>query len=327
MDERISVVVPVYNAEKYISVCVESLLAQTYKVLEILLVDDGSTDRSYEICGEYAQMDGRIRVIHQENQGVGAARNTGIENASGSYLSFIDADDYVAKDYFERLYQDVLANQADIACCNFVELYQGKTVQTLPLPMVRESRLVSNSLGFYEDTVAWKEAYWSCVTAKLIKAEIAKKFRFPSLKYGEDHVYLFDLFSTDPVVYLDAYGGYYYVRNDSSATLSKGDYSIPRCLDELAMQEYKLENLPGKAAGLKNRYRDFCALQIHALARAVVVSGSPEERKQYRGLLCEKIQEAFLHSEAISPRTKLYLWLYRYLPWLYRCLLRIKSAR
>lgn len=321
----ISVIVPVYNAEEFLSVCLDSLLAQTYQELEILLVDDGSTDRSFEICQGYAAKDSRIRVLHQENQGVGAARNTGINAASGGYLSFIDADDYVAKDYFERLCRDMVDFHADIVCCNLTEIFRGETVQILPLPLVQLPRLVTESRELYADIVGDQEAYWSCSTCKLIKTDLAKKFRFTSLKYGEDQVFMFDLFSTGPVVYLDDYPGYYYVRNDSSATMRKGSDSIARCMDELTMYEYKLSNLPDTAAEVKDRYRDRCALGVHALARAVVISGSPEERKAYRKMLCGKIQELFTYPQAISTRNKLYLGLYRYLPWLYRWLLLVKN--
>lgn len=325
LDSLISVVVPVYNAERYLAACLDSLLAQTYQELEILAVDDGSTDRSYALCKEYAAKDRRVRVIHQENQGVGAARNTGIQNATGGYISFVDSDDYVKADYFEQLYQDMIQYCVDIVCCNLVEIYQGKIVQMIPTPMVRKDRCIIDSRTLYEDVVLPNEIYWSCVTVKLIRMELAKQFRFPSLKYGEDQIYMFDLFSTSPSVYLDSYQGYYYVRNDTSATLAKRAYSIIRCADELEMYEYKLTHLPNVEAGVKNRYIDQWAIAIHSMAKATEITGTKEERKMYRSMLCEKIQKALAHSGPISKRTKLYLRLYQYLPWLYRWLFTTKK--
>lgn len=103
MIPTISVVVPVYNAENYISRCVESVLDQTYCNWQMILVDDGSKDKSLEICQKYANEDNRINVIHQENAGPGIARNAGIAKASGNYVVFIDSDDYIEKDYFQLL--------------------------------------------------------------------------------------------------------------------------------------------------------------------------------------------------------------------------------
>ena len=100
----ISIIIPVYRVEKYLRACVDSVLAQTYKNLEIILVDDGSPDNCGQICEEYAAKDGRVRVIHQTNQGVAAARNSGLEIATGEYIGFVDSDDYIDSDMYEYLY-------------------------------------------------------------------------------------------------------------------------------------------------------------------------------------------------------------------------------
>lgn len=104
LDTLISVIIPVYNVEKYLKECIESVLEQTYSNLEILLIDDGSTDKSLEICESYANIDERIVVIHQINKGLSSARNIGIENACGEYLVFVDSDDCINKMMIEKLY-------------------------------------------------------------------------------------------------------------------------------------------------------------------------------------------------------------------------------
>mgnify|MGYP002511105663 CR=1 FL=1 len=124
----ISVIVPVYQVSKYIRECVDSLLCQTYRRLEIILVDDGSTDGSGEICDSYAKEDDRIRVIHQENRGLSAARNTGLDYASGEYVAFVDSDDYVEPAYIEELYRLIVEYRADIAACMFVRV--GETEES-----------------------------------------------------------------------------------------------------------------------------------------------------------------------------------------------------
>lgn len=116
----VTIIVPVYNVHAYVGECVESLLHQTYTNLEIILVDDGSTDGSGAVCDEYAEKDSRIRVIHQENQGPSAARNAGLDHASGEYAAFVDSDDVVASVFTERLYRLLRKYHADIAACAFV---------------------------------------------------------------------------------------------------------------------------------------------------------------------------------------------------------------
>ncbi|MDE6319310.1 MAG: glycosyltransferase [Lachnospiraceae bacterium] len=117
----ISIIVPVYQVKEYIEECVESLLAQTYTNLEILLVDDGSTDGSGAMCDEYAVKDSRVRVIHQENQGPSVARNQGLDHARGEYVAFVDSDDVVMPDFIETLFGILNKYQADIAACAYIK--------------------------------------------------------------------------------------------------------------------------------------------------------------------------------------------------------------
>ena len=117
----ISIIVPVYQVRDYVGECVESIRQQTYTNLEILLVDDGSTDGSGEMCDEYARTDERIRVIHQENRGQAGARNTGLDNVQGEYIAFVDSDDLVLPDYIEVLYMLLTKHAADLAACAYVK--------------------------------------------------------------------------------------------------------------------------------------------------------------------------------------------------------------
>lgn len=121
-DDLISIVVPIYKAEQYLSQCVNSILEQTYRNIEIILVDDGSPDRCPEICDYFGKTDSRVRVIHQENKGLSAARNIGLEVAKGSYITFIDSDDYVGKHFVERLYDAISREYADISICDYLKV-------------------------------------------------------------------------------------------------------------------------------------------------------------------------------------------------------------
>lgn len=126
--DLISVIVPVFNVEQYFERCVTSLINQTYKNLEIILVDDGSTDNCPKMCDEFAIADRRIKVIHKENGGQGIARNSGLEIASGNYVTFVDSDDYLCETYIEKLYSALIKNKADMAICAYSVYTANKTV-------------------------------------------------------------------------------------------------------------------------------------------------------------------------------------------------------
>ena len=126
MEELISIVIPVYNAEKYIDRCMESIVSQTYQSIEIIAVDDGSSDKSVDKLREWKNKDKRIKVIEKENTGVSDTRNKGICAAKGTYLCFVDVDDYLEKKYVEVLHDTIVKDETDIVSCNFITEYEGE---------------------------------------------------------------------------------------------------------------------------------------------------------------------------------------------------------
>lgn len=135
---KVSIIIPVYNSEKYLEECINSLLNQTYKNIEIILINDGSTDSSYEICMKYKKYD-FIKIINQENQGVSAARNTGLKNATGEFIMFVDCDDYVANNIVEELLKNM--SDCDMAICEYNELYKNTLI---PIPINNKDRVINN---------------------------------------------------------------------------------------------------------------------------------------------------------------------------------------
>lgn len=127
MNRLISIIVPVYNSEKYLNRCIDSLINQKYKNIEIILINDGSTDRSGEICNEYCEKDDRIITIHKKNEGVSSARNIGLEYANGDYIAFCDSDDWVEEDIYEILFNSLNSNNSQLAFCHFCT---GKVIKT-----------------------------------------------------------------------------------------------------------------------------------------------------------------------------------------------------
>lgn len=324
--KKISAIIPVYNAEQYVGKCIDSILAQTHTDFEIILINDGSKDNSEQICTEYTEKYSNIKLINKENGGVSAARNTGVEHATGEYVSFIDADDTITPDYFETLFNCAQKNDADIVCCDFFEILNGQSV-SMNTPKVLTPRLVDSEYELFFDLVDCKEAYGTSVWAKIIKTSLAKKVKFKPLSFGEDQIYMFDLFALNPKVYLVDYKGYYYIRNEDSVTVKSGDFSIKRNLDELEMHRYKFENLPTDAKALYPRFYDRYAASVSVLARTAAMQSSKAERSECRKKALEIIKDVKKHSNMISARTKIYLGLYQYMPWLYRWLLVLKDGK
>ena len=324
MDELISIIVPVYNAEKYLPACVESLLNQTYDAMEVILVNDGSKDGSAALCDAYAARDSRVRVIHQENQGVSAARNAGIDCAAGKYVAFVDADDYVEPDYLEHLHGELTAHDADFVTCCYQEISHGDAPKSA-IPFVGASRMVTEKADYFEDMAAIKEDYWSTIWAKLYRRDLIGDTRFcRTLKYGEDHVFFYDLMCKGPRGCLDTYRGYYYVRNESSVTAFRNASNVFRCENEMKMCEYKLRNLPGDVQHLKGGFWELYGHSIHNMARALALSGTKAERRKYRNDLRQRIAECFRETGALSGQTKVFLKLYYHLPCVYSLLIQAK---
>lgn len=319
-DKLISIIVPVYQVEAYLPACVRSILNQNYSNWELILVDDGSKDRCGVLCDQYAAQDARIRVIHQQNQGVSKARNAGLDAAQGDYLVFVDSDDLVKTDFLQVLYQNLVEYDADIACCGAVAEGGEIPVNDIP-PLVRRSRMITDPEEFYADIAANSEIYWSCIWGKLFRAELAKKYRFRELRYGEDQLYMFDLFSQKPKVHLDIYEGYYYVNRSSSAMGSSQGRNLRRLHDVMEMEYYRLTNLPPVKPEIQHALAERCAKQTHSFAYSRVVLGVQERD----ALLEEVIENLWDRHSMLSVSMQLSMGLLRYAPWLYGLLVKIKN--
>ena len=157
----ISVIVPVYNTEKYLEKCVMSILNQTYKNLEIILIDDGSTDNSPQICDSLAEKDNRITVIHQPNGGVSSARNTGLDNTHGDYIMFVDSDDYIAPNMIEFLSENI--GDTDIAMCGYNSVDENGNLSPQENVTVADGIISIDTFWnyFYTDTRIYYVTLWA----------------------------------------------------------------------------------------------------------------------------------------------------------------------
>lgn len=208
----ISVIVPVYNIEKYVSECIESIMQQTYQNLQIILVDDGSTDKSGEICEEYASLDKRIEVIHQQNGGLVVARKKGLEKAKGEYIGFVDGDDYIEPNMYQMLYDEIIKNSADIVHSALGTKNEKRLVYKKEL---KEFLSRSDKEKFLTTAVFGTQKYIEhSMCIKLFKSELVKEsysYVLNNMPYGEDLInFLICIMSCNKVVLLDE--GYYHYR-------------------------------------------------------------------------------------------------------------------
>lgn len=223
--KKVSVIVPVYNVEKYLRKCVESIKNQTYQNLEIILVNDGSTDHSGMICDDLSQTDVRIVVIHKENGGLADARNAGMDISTGDYIGFVDSDDYIDEDFYEILVDNLHKYNADVSCCRYSNVWEdGK------------KELIGNdeSINVYEGTEALKEYLYGKTmdpfsVNKLYKAELLgnatyldTRFRFIKGILSEDNPFCVELFKRTKKVILVGKSKYNYLQaREGAITNSK----------------------------------------------------------------------------------------------------------
>ena len=187
MQDRISIIVPVYNVENYLSKCIDSIVNQTYDNLEIVLVDDGSTDKSKAICDKYAMQDKRIILLHGINQGLSAARNKGICLASGKYIGFVDGDDYIDPEMYDLLYNYLIKYGADIAMCGYRQIDAETNIlneyKSSDCPNVLEKDMIISASQLFEyEEKSINVSVWN----KLYKSSLFDRIRFPEGKIYED---------------------------------------------------------------------------------------------------------------------------------------------
>lgn len=218
MSSKISIIVPVFNVEIYVGNCIESLLAQTHKNIEIIMVDDGSTDNSGKICDEFAKIDGRIKVIHQRNAGVSAARNAGIEIATGDYIGFVDSDDYVLEEMYGYLLSICQKYEAAIAQCD--RIYTEKVYsEREKIHKTSEKVVIIHKEKALHELLCSKSVR-SSLWSKLYKKELFNNVRLdPRLVAGEDMIANYQLIAkADRIAVCDKVCYYYYKRYNSCTT-------------------------------------------------------------------------------------------------------------
>ena len=202
----ISIIIPVYNAEKELKKCVESILRQTQKNIEIILIDDGSADASLSICQKYAEGDCRVKVVHQKNAGVSAARNAGIEMATGQYIGFVDSDDWIAPEMYERLLSEAERTGSDVVMCDATTVYDDGRTQADTITQLSENRILKKSDFTPSLLLEMAGSAWRCIYKNDRYSDKLRKYplAFPlGVKFSEDRIFnLYAFGQSNKVCYL-----------------------------------------------------------------------------------------------------------------------------
>ena len=219
---KISIIVPVYNVEEYIHRCIDSILAQTFTDFELILVNDGSPDQCGKICDEYAENDSRIKVIHKKNGGLSDARNAGLEIAQGEYIGFVDSDDFIESDMYEKLYNACIDNDVCLSMCARYDVYQNKKTSLFTLD-AEELWTSDLAIGKF---LMW-DTIDSSACDKLIKRSLFNNIRFPIGRYNED-IYIIPriIHHSGKIVHIGEPKYNYFHRLDSITTETYSDKKL-----------------------------------------------------------------------------------------------------
>ncbi len=291
MSELISVVVPVYKVEKQLSRCVDSLIRQTYDNIEIILVDDGSPDGCPAICDGYAKKDSRIKVIHRQNGGLSAARNSGIEAASGEYIAFVDSDDYVADDYIDFMYRMAVLNNADVVSCGVREVYpSGKSA----LQYADNSLIVMDKKEALT-RMCYNDGFFVTAWDKLYKRSLFDEVRYIEGKLFEDTGTTYLVIDKAERIVSCPEPKYFYMINPDSIT---GSQFNMRKLEYVEMADRMAEYIVKKYPELEMAAR---RKQMHACFSTLTqLVNSGVRNKEVENMLVLRIKE--LEGTALSDK-------------------------
>lgn len=307
MNDLISVIVPGYNVEKYVENTIESILKQTYYNLEIILVDDGSSDNTGKIFDKYKNMDDRIVVIHKSNGGLSDARNAGIKKANGKYLSFIDGDDYIDSDFYEILIKNIKNNNCDISVAGLRRIYNNKVEKSYSKKMqkklsIEESINIINGFDFFDVSVC----------DKLFKKELFNDIQFKKGAKSEDMFIIFDLLFKSKFVYYDNNTNYNYVQRSGSIT---HDYIGEVSLDFIGANEYAIkviqDNYPNCLSGAYTKYLFSCI----GVYDKYLIKKETRLKKEMLDLIRKDFVKA--DKKIVKGKRKIQLLLIYYFPFLY----------
>lgn len=323
MNELVSVIVPIYNAEQHMKSCIESLKNQTYTNIEIILVDDGSTDEGPSICDAYEKEDHRIQVIHKKNTGVSVARNNGLDMAKGTYISFVDADDSISPDMIEKLVQALKNKQVELAVCGFNMVSQmGEFIsQTNNRDLVLTEE---EALCYAFEEYDFQMAIWNKLYVRSIIEE--NKIRFQEqITHGEDGLWLCTYLSKCKKVYWMGERYYNYLQVEDSAmnkmqSSRTFDYRQLSVFDSLNLTLPQIQEKGKEVLDAFEAHYAEISIGLMIFALRFVPEDKRLIQKMKRNI--KNYRQSFLKSSKYSKKDKLIAILLSTYPTLLKCVLK-----
>ncbi len=317
-ENLISIIIPVYNAEKYIGRCIDSILAQTHERLEIVLVDDGSTDNSLKICREYAEKDSRIMVLHKENGGVSSARNLGLEACSGEYIGFIDSDDHIASTMYEELLSAALKHDTGISLCAYYRIKgETKDIQGLcgDAETITNTQLMKDIYTYKSMGVLWNKLFKRSV----FFGEDNTLVRFnEELHFCEDVLMLTQITRNSSLVAVCGKPLYNYIINEESLChggISERRLTILKALDLIA--DKCRENFPSIA---KSAEYFSITNKIGTLLKLRDSDSIPDKKPRISALK----KDLKKHAKSCDAKMKLRIFIAVHFPFVYKLMKNMK---
>lgn len=314
MNELISVIIPVYKVEAYLTACVDSVLAQTYQNIEIILVDDGSPDRCPQMCDEFAARDSRIRVIHKENGGLSSARNAGIDAAKGDYLAFIDSDDLWTPVFLERLQAALTEAGADFSVCLF-RRFQGEAPTELPRQAETE---VLNQREAFDCLFGIRNENMVVAPNKLYRRHIFYSLRYPVGKVHEDEAVIHEVIGKAKTVAWVEEAHYLYREAPNSITTAK--FNLKR-LDETIAKERRIaffveQGMQDLADRTRLAYLS-CLMRLYRTVQAELEdqAAAKDACQNIYDRFCELCKPELVKYQSVKARLR--YWLFRHIPKLF----------
>lgn len=299
----ISVIIPAYNVEDYIKRCLDSVCGQSYRDIEVLVVDDGSADSTPGICDSYADKDDRVRVIHKKNEGVAAARNTALDAAGGDMIAFADADDYYEPDMLKNLYEAMIKYDADMVCCGYREEYTDRSyTYGTDLPDA-----VYDKKQAYGDYFTMGGRMGSGCWNKLIRAGALEGLRYKPYVMGEDVEMLCRTLDRCDKVVCIGYPGYHYIHRTDSATRAEfgpNNVNMIHIADE--MLDFIKERYPDLTDRMYAYHAAWTVAQIQAMYWSPDTGKFNKEKELIKGIIKGHMQ-GYANNPHIPGRDKLYL--------------------
>ncbi|MCM1537453.1 MAG: glycosyltransferase [bacterium] len=236
--QLITLIIPIFNMAPYLKRCMSCIEKQTYKNLEVIFIDDGSSDGSYKLLEKYGGEYDYIRVIHTGNRGVSSARNTGVQAAKGDYIVYADADDYFYEDYIEYLFEIAIKNDADLAICDYIKTADNNIEEKKKKNIVDTVKQYSQIDAL--ENISYRKQLGAAIVGKMIKTSVARKCYFEeNLAYYEDYLYFCKVINSCKNIYFGSASKYLYLQNPQSAS---HQYNIQKCVSSWSILNNKIEN-------------------------------------------------------------------------------------